>query len=103
MPAARTASLQSWAAPRWTWHSVLLAGLVTAAVFTGLPFLERLTHPPEKNLALRDVWDLAETVATIDPQADPGAPQVLARYASARRIDRQGGPLEDFDTVVGGQ
>ncbi len=42
------------------------------------------------NLALRDVWDLAETVATIDPQADPGAPQVLARYASARRIDRHG-------------
>jgi len=41
------------------------------------------------NLALRDVWDLAETVA-FDPQADPGATQVLARYARARRLDRHG-------------
>ncbi len=39
------------------------------------------------NLALRDVMALAQTLAG---QADPGQPEVLARYAAARRIDRQG-------------
>ncbi len=39
------------------------------------------------NLALRDAMALAQTLAG---QADPGQPEVLARYAAARRIDRQG-------------
>lgn len=38
------------------------------------------------NLALRDVWELARTLADA---ADPGAAEVLARYAAARRIDRR--------------
>ncbi|MCX7172296.1 MAG: FAD-dependent monooxygenase [Proteobacteria bacterium] len=38
------------------------------------------------NLALRDVWELARTLADA---ADPGATEVLSRYASARRIDRR--------------
>lgn len=42
------------------------------------------------NLALRDVWDLSEALGAIEPEADPGAAQVLANYARARRLDRHG-------------
>ena len=37
------------------------------------------------NLALRDTWELARTLADA---ADPGDPAVLDRYARARRLDR---------------
>jgi 2-octaprenyl-6-methoxyphenol hydroxylase len=37
------------------------------------------------NLALRDIFELARTLADAD---DPGAPQLLARYAEARKLDR---------------
>jgi len=39
------------------------------------------------NLGLRDVWELAETVRGCP---DPGAPDVLSRYARGRRADRWG-------------
>lgn len=42
------------------------------------------------NLALRDVWDLAETLAGARPEDDPGAASLLDRYAQARRLDRIG-------------
>lgn len=38
------------------------------------------------NLALRDVWELARTLADA---TDPGAAEVLRRYAAVRRIDRR--------------
>ena len=38
------------------------------------------------NLALRDIWELARTLADA---TDPGATELLARYASARRLDRR--------------
>lgn len=40
------------------------------------------------NLALRDVWALAQVLLRAD--GDPGAADTLARYADARRLDRQG-------------
>lgn len=39
------------------------------------------------NLALRDIWDLARTLADA---ADPGDAALLARYAASRRLDRRG-------------
>jgi 2-octaprenyl-6-methoxyphenol hydroxylase len=39
------------------------------------------------NLALRDIWELAQHAGTA---ADPGAPDVLGAYARGRRIDRRG-------------
>jgi len=39
------------------------------------------------NLALRDVWELADTLIAAD---DPGSPALLARYAARRRPDREG-------------
>lgn len=39
------------------------------------------------NLALRDLWELAQTVAGA---ADPGAAPLLAAYARGRRLDRRG-------------
>ncbi len=39
------------------------------------------------NLALRDIWELAQTLGGV---ADPGAPEVLAAYARGRRMDRRG-------------
>jgi 2-octaprenyl-6-methoxyphenol hydroxylase len=39
------------------------------------------------NLALRDIFELARTLADC---ADPGSPELLARYAAARRLDRRG-------------
>ena len=40
------------------------------------------------NLALRDVWALAQVLQRAG--GDPGVPDTLARYASDRRLDRQG-------------
>jgi 2-octaprenyl-6-methoxyphenol hydroxylase len=39
------------------------------------------------NLALRDIWELAQQVGAA---ADPGAREVLAAYARGRRVDRRG-------------
>lgn len=39
------------------------------------------------NLALRDVWELAQT---LQHAADPGSPGVLAAYARGRQLDRRG-------------
>ncbi len=39
------------------------------------------------NLALRDIWELAQQVGADD---DPGAPEVLAAYARGRQADRRG-------------
>ena len=43
------------------------------------------------NLALRDIWQLAEAVGrAVGSGGDPGAPATLAAYAAARRLDRRG-------------
>jgi 2-octaprenyl-6-methoxyphenol hydroxylase len=42
------------------------------------------------NLALRDIWDLARTLADPLYAGDPGDPARLARYAQSRRLDRRG-------------
>jgi 2-octaprenyl-6-methoxyphenol hydroxylase len=39
------------------------------------------------NLALRDIWELAQHAGAA---ADPGAPEVLAAYARGRQADRRG-------------
>ena len=39
------------------------------------------------NLAVRDVWELARSLAGA---GDPGAPAVLSGYAARRRVDRRG-------------
>ncbi|KAF0164658.1 MAG: 2-octaprenyl-6-methoxyphenol hydroxylase [Rhodocyclaceae bacterium] len=39
------------------------------------------------NLALRDIWELAQQVGAAE---DPGAPEVLADYAQGRQADRRG-------------
>jgi len=39
------------------------------------------------NLALRDIWELAQQAGAA---ADPGAPEVLADYARGRQADRRG-------------
>jgi 2-octaprenyl-6-methoxyphenol hydroxylase len=39
------------------------------------------------NLALRDIWELAQA---LNGQADPGVPEVLAAYAHGRQTDRRG-------------
>lgn len=80
MPPPRTLPLISWAAPRWTWSSVVAAGMVTAAIFAGLPFLERLSHPPERTLSLRQV----QTIALAPPPAPPPPPSAR-RPEPARR------------------
>ncbi|MCX7164992.1 MAG: FAD-dependent monooxygenase [Rhodocyclales bacterium] len=39
------------------------------------------------NLALRDIWELAQALGGV---ADPGAPELLAAYARGRQADRRG-------------
>jgi len=39
------------------------------------------------NLALRDIWELAQALGAA---SDPGAPEVLAAYARGRQVDRRG-------------
>ena len=48
------------------------------------------------NLALRDIFELARTLAD---QADPGAPELLERYDATRRLDRYGA-MTFTDTLV---
>lgn len=48
------------------------------------------------NLALRDIFELARTLT--DAQ-DPGAPELLARYDAARKLDRNGA-MRFTDTLV---
>lgn len=48
------------------------------------------------NLALRDIFELARALTDT---ADPGAPEVLARYERARRFDRRGA-IGFTDTLV---
>lgn len=43
------------------------------------------------NLGLRDAWQLADTL--LANGGDPGTPEVLARYAASRMLDRKGGAL----------
>ncbi|MFO1492779.1 MAG: hypothetical protein U1F87_18130 [Kiritimatiellia bacterium] len=73
MPPPRTLPLISWAAPRWTWSSVVAAGMVTAAIFAGLPFLEQLSHPPE-----RTPFRCGRSDPRPRPPARPAAPAVRA-------------------------
>lgn len=44
------------------------------------------------NLALRDAWQLADTLLKSGTlgMADPGAPEILARYGKRRSLDRRG-------------
>ena len=51
------------------------------------------------NLALRDVWSLAETLAGANLDHDPGAAALLERYARARRLDRIGA-IGFTDTLI---
>ena len=48
------------------------------------------------NLALRDIWDLARTLAD---SPDVGEPALLARYAASRRLDRRA-TIGFTDTLV---
>jgi 2-octaprenyl-6-methoxyphenol hydroxylase len=48
------------------------------------------------NLALRDIWELARTLADA---VDPGDATLLARYAASRRLDRRGA-IGFTDTLV---
>jgi 2-octaprenyl-6-methoxyphenol hydroxylase len=48
------------------------------------------------NLALRDIYELARILADAP---DPGAPELLARYDAARRLDRHGA-MGFTDTLV---
>lgn len=48
------------------------------------------------NLALRDIFELARCLAEAP---DPGAPETLARYAAARRVDRRSA-IGFTDTLV---
>lgn len=51
------------------------------------------------NLALRDVWNLADTLASAGPEADPGDAALLERYARSRRLDRIGA-IGFTDTLI---
>jgi 2-octaprenyl-6-methoxyphenol hydroxylase len=42
------------------------------------------------NLALRDVWELARTLAGSGEFGDPGEASLLANYTASRRVDRRG-------------
>ncbi len=69
-----TNDLSSFFAPRWTWRSVLLAAAVAGGVYLLLPYLETLSAPPEKTVAVRSV-----TTTKLPPPAQP--PQRVKKRA----------------------
>jgi protein TonB len=58
--------LSQFFAPRWTRRTVLLAGTVSLGVYLLLPYLERLSNPPEKTASIRAV-----DAATLPPPPPP--------------------------------
>ncbi len=63
---------------------------ITAARSVWLGNAAQTLHPVAGqgfNLALRDVWELAETLIAA---TDPGSASLLDRYARRRRLDREG-------------
>lgn len=63
---------------------------ITAARSVWLGNAAQTLHPVAGqgfNLALRDIWELADTLIGAE---DPGQPALLARYAARRRLDREG-------------
>lgn len=71
-----TDELERYFAPRWTWRSFFLAGAVSLGIYLLLPFLDRLSAPPDRPLALRTV-----ATATL-PQPPP--PRVERKAAEDR-------------------
>lgn len=62
-----TSTIPDWAAPTWSWPTVVLAVLVTLVLFLALPLLEHLSAPPDKDLMLRSV----DTTALPPPPPPP--------------------------------
>jgi periplasmic protein TonB len=62
-------------APRWTWRTALSAGVVTLAIYLLLPFLERLSAPPERTLSVQPV----DTVEIPPPRPPPPERERRAR------------------------
>lgn len=88
MTMARLPSISSeaWAVPRWTYSSFILAALITLAIFLGLPWLERLSHPPEKALHLRSVQTAHLLPPAIPPPPPPRTIPPPARKAFAQPV-----------------
>lgn len=80
-------TMPSWAAPRWTWHSVIWASLLTVLLFMALPMLERMSAPPELDLALRSIQT---TALPPPPPPSPPArpPEPERRHAPTPHLDR---------------
>ena len=72
-----TDEMELFFTPRWTWRTVLLAGTVSLGFYLLLPYLERLSAPPEQTLALR-------TVATAKWLPPPPLPRVEKNTAEDR-------------------
>lgn len=52
---SRSGCTPSWAAPRWTWGAVVWSALLTVLLFLALPFLERITAPPDCGTQIRTI------------------------------------------------
>ena len=68
-------SVERGYAPRWSWRAAWTAGSVTLLLYVALPYLERLSTPPEPDRILRPVT----TVAAPVPLPPPPEPVVDAQ------------------------
>ena len=66
-------SVERGYAPRWSWRAVGTAGTVTLLLYVGLPYLERLSAPPEPDQILRPVTAVAAPVP-LQPPPEPVQP-----------------------------
>jgi protein TonB len=69
--------LKHFFAPRWTWRSALLACTISLGVYLLLPYLERLSAPPDKTASVRTV-----NTATLPPPPPP--PRVERKAPEAK-------------------
>ncbi len=72
----------AWAAPRWTWGSVVWAGFLTALLFVALPFLEKITAPPAQDVQLRTIATTA--LPPPPPPPPPARPPETERREAPR-------------------
>ncbi len=71
MPADSLQNYYKALSPRWTWRPVILASIVTLALYLLLPYLEQLTSPPERTAAFQRI----DTAIAPPPPPPPPPPQ----------------------------
>ena len=77
MQSNKSNKLKNLFTPRWTWHSVLMAGSISLGIYLLLPYLETLSAPPEKNISIR-------TITSAPPPPPPPPKRIIKKAVETK-------------------